>query len=113
MKTRAELLEAIAENRGTLVVKVGAAWCGPCKRIQEPWSAFADGAPDGVAAISVDCDQSPDLYAFLRGKRMVTGLPTIMAWQFPSHEIACTASLSGGDPEKVAEFLRRLGDNRA
>jgi thioredoxin 1 len=68
-------------GRGTLIFKFSAKWCGPCQQILPQIKHWSDQLPnDRVKIIPVDIDQSSDLFAMLRSKRIVNGIPALLAY---------------------------------
>ena len=80
IKDRAHFAELLQSNPGVFIVKFGAEWCGPCKVIEEYVHTCFGQMPDNVQCAIVDIDESFDIYAFLKSKRMVNGIPAILAY---------------------------------
>ena len=72
LKNRGELVEFV-KNHKYVIVKVGASWCGPCKRIQPYVDELFSKMPKDVYLVMVDADEG-DIAAALR----VKALPTFM-----------------------------------
>ena len=93
-----------------LIVKFGATWCAPCQRIKAQVNQCFVEMPRNVLCADIDIDESIDLYVGLKSKKMVKGVPTILAfygdtardkWYIPDD------SVSGGDAGAVASFFQR------
>lgn len=105
--TDLQQLQTNAKN-SLIVVKFGAEWCKPCKLIKplcEQWSATC---PPHIIYADIDIDESMDLYMAFKNKKMVRGVPTILAfntalardqWYIPDF------SVEGGDVEAVKKFF--------
>ena len=105
--TDLQQLQTNAKN-SLIVVKFGAEWCKPCKYIKplcEQWSATC---PPHIIYADIDIDESMDLYMAFKNKKMVRGVPTILAfntaltrdqWYIPDF------SVEGGDVEAVKKFF--------
>lgn len=93
-----------------LIIKFGADWCGPCKVIKPLCEEWKKTMPKNIGWIEIDIDESIELYAAFKTKRMITGVPTLFAfrgdtkrdqWYIPDD------SVSGGNIKIVADFLKR------
>lgn len=70
----------LEENPGVLIIKFGATWCGPCKMIESDVNFYFSKMPENVQCVLVDVDKSKELYAFLKTKRMLPGVPAILCY---------------------------------
>ena len=60
-----------------LLVKFGAPWCGPCRRIAPQVEAVARQFDGGARVVAVDVDQSPELTARLN----IEHLPALLIFK--------------------------------
>ena len=101
------------------VVKFYADWCAPCKHltpilhkmITEKTEEFKD-SPKKFNFIELDVDESFDLYAFLKSKKMVRGIPTVFVYKRevymksdPTHIFIPQASASGTKENDMRNIL--------
>jgi len=93
-----------------IVVKFGAEWCAPCKKIKPLWNEWLTVIPPNIVIVDIDIDESLELYVQLKAKKMVKGVPTILAflgdverehWYIPDD------SVTGGDEGEVKQFMNR------
>lgn len=79
--TKQEFQQILESNSGCLFVKFGAGWCGPCKKIKPVCDHWMLQLPkDKFTFLPVDVDDSVDLFATLRSKKIVQSVPTILCF---------------------------------
>ena len=97
-------------NMNILILKFGADWCGPCKKIAPSYKEFIKIAPANILFGDIDIDENMDLYMALKKQKMVSGIPVFLAffgdvkreqWFIPDDSIV------GADPTAVAQFFNR------
>lgn len=76
-----EFSTELTNNPGMIIVKFGAEWCGPCKKIEALVKQRMLQMPAHFKCFVIDIDECFELYAFLKVKRMVNGIPAILAWK--------------------------------
>lgn len=84
--------DVLAQGK-TLVVKYGATWCGPCKKVEPTFDGLVQARPDLVFA-KVDIDRlegSADLFD-------VGAIPCVKIF-IPTHPSSTTPSLVGRNVE--------------
>tara|TARA_B110000285_G_scaffold181398_1_gene204742 strand:+ start:89 stop:433 length:345 start_codon:yes stop_codon:yes gene_type:complete len=80
ISTKDELLHILKENTGVLLLKFGATWCKPCKQIDEyVLQRFNETRGDVLCGL-IDIDENFEVYAFLKKKRIVQSIPTIIRY---------------------------------
>ena len=67
-------------NPGAIIIKFGAEWCGPCKKIEGLVHQWMERLPAEIQPFIVDIDECFDIYAFLKTKKMVNGIPAILVY---------------------------------
>lgn len=108
--SREAFMEFLRHNPGLIIVKFGARWCSPCKRIKPVIDAFFATSPDMVVCCDVDVDESADVYAFMRSKKMVTGVPTLLCYTADNTSFIPNLSVSGADPKQLDMFFKSCGE---
>ena len=103
---REQFLAILKENPGIMVFKFGADRCAPCQTIKDDVEQYFANTPDNVLCFDLDIDESFDLYAFLKSKKMVTGVPSILAYIKGNESFASdfAYSFSGGKDALVNFF---------
>jgi len=99
-------------ENGVLIVKFSAEWCGPCKKVSPLWTRYSNSCPVNVIMTEVDIDESLDMYMFMKKKRMLKGVPTIMSWYSSPDRDEETwyipeDSVTGFDEKAIPDFFDR------
>lgn len=102
--TRADFATLMDNNPGILIFKFTANWCGPCKLIKEYSYNKSNEIPDHITMLEVDVDECFDLYAFLKHKKMVNGIPVFLAYAKGMNE-GPIASITGANLPELETFF--------
>lgn len=105
-----ELLQNL-ENK-IIIIKFSADWCKPCKKIKPIVEEWFSKLNETFIIFEIDIDETMELYYALKTKKMVNGIPSILAyygnverdmnqWYIPSD------SIIGGDEKEVNLFFDR------
>lgn len=109
-QNRNEFLSLLSVNQGIVIVDLNASWCGPCKKIQPIVDAFFASSPDNVICCSLDVDDNFDLYAFLKSKKMVNGIPALLCYVKGNVSYVPNLSHTGTNPAELDAFFRDCGN---
>lgn len=71
----------LQNNPGALIIKFGAEWCGPCKTIDPLVKHHMSNLPVTIKGAIIDIDENFEIYAFLKSKRQVNGVPVILCYK--------------------------------
>ncbi len=77
--------QLLTNNPGMVIIKLGATWCGPCKQIATQVHGLMHQITTvysgKVVCCDLDIDECFELYAFLKTKKRVNGVPAILCWE--------------------------------
>lgn len=108
-----KLLKKASIEKKIVVVKFTAQWCGPCQRIKTDCYTMFNQLPDKIiiADLDVDVDKNCEFYGLMKRKRLVNGIPVLMAWRpivdRPFWYVP-DDSVTGGDINQIKAFLQRV-----
>ena len=105
---RATFLKNLAETPNHTVLKLTATWCGPCKAIAEYTRMASLQLPANVDLIECDVDESFDLYASLKQKKMVNGIPVFLFYKHGNATLISDLSVTGADIKALDAFFFRV-----
>ncbi len=108
IETRADFLKLLERNPGYLIIKFGAEWCAPCKKIDplvEKYFAIMEKAPEKFICCLIDIDDSIDVFAFLKTKKMVQNIPAILCYEKGNVGYIPDDCVIGADERQVARFF--------
>ena len=105
---RATFLKNLAETPNHTVLKLTATWCGPCKAIAEYTRLASLQLPANVDLIECDVDESFDLYASLKQKKMVNGIPVFLFYKHGNATLISDQSVTGADIKALDAFFFRV-----
>ena len=102
---RNEFLNALKMNPGVIIVKFGAEWCGPCKTIENIVYKNFQTMPKNVICADIDIDQNFDIYTFLKSKRMINGIPVILAYYNDNTSFVPSDSVIGTNISQIQNLF--------
>ena len=106
--SKESFVKQLQENNGVFIIKFGAEWCGPCKKVDPliySWISKIQG-PHIQCAI-IDVDESFEIYAFLKNKKMVNGIPAVLCYKKGNMTYVPDDFISGSDENQVNLFFQR------
>ena len=105
---RGKFEELLRGDHPGVFVQFTASWCGPCKRISPLVTSFFQENSGKILCCRLDVDENADLYAYLKRKRLINGIPCLYFYDKSNHGLPPTGTVAGGNESRVASFLRSL-----
>ena len=102
--------EIVESNTGTIIIKFGADWCGPCKKIESQvhqWFDYLSKNSPTIHTYLIDVDDNIDVYGFLKNKKMVNGIPAILVYKSPNKSFIPDDSVLGANTQEVDLLFKR------
>jgi thiol-disulfide isomerase/thioredoxin len=110
LKSVDDLLIALDKNPGMIIVKLGATWCAPCQVIESTVKKYFSEMPNNVQCYAIDVDDNFELYGQLRKKKIVKGIPALLAYNDENSDGYPDDFYSGSSIESVEMFFQRCQD---
>ena len=107
---RAHFAELLTQNPGVFIVKFGAEWCGPCKLIENDVLQYFNQMPNNIQCAIIDVDDSVDVYAFLKSKKMINGIPAILCYYKDNINYIPDDVVVGANKQQIGLFFKRCVD---
>lgn len=115
IETREDLKNFLKNSENEITfIKYGATWCKPCQMIAPTIKSLNEQvvtAKKIINYIDLDVDNCSDLYAFMKQKKMVRGIPVIMCYKKSQYTdntfYAPVDSVTGASVSDVVNFYRR------
>jgi len=109
---KAEFGECLKNNTGAVIIKFGAEWCGPCKQIESQVYTLMAQMPTEIvcAVLDIDDEASFDLYAFLKSKRMVNGVPALLCYKKGNMSWIPDDTVVGANPAAIQGLFQKCLD---
>jgi thiol-disulfide isomerase/thioredoxin len=99
---------ATVQNPGAFVVKFGAEWCGPCKKIEVLVNQCMAKMPNHVQCAILDVDESFEVYAFFKSKRIFNAIPAIVVYYRENTHYVPDHVVVSSDPNQVVQFFSQV-----
>lgn len=108
IKDRNTFLQYLKENTGVMLFKFKASWCKPCKIIQDDVDKYFEKTNDNVTCFDIDIDEYSDVYKFLKSRKMVNGVPSILGYIKNNDTFVPDFSFSGTDKRQLNDFFDKI-----
>jgi thiol-disulfide isomerase/thioredoxin len=105
----------LSNNPGMVILKLGATWCGPCQQIKglvhglmtQIMSVYGEK----VVCCDIDVDESFELYALLKTKKMVNGIPAILCWKAGNVSVIPDDTVLGSNQLEINLLFNRCSNH--
>ena len=96
-----------------IIFKFGATWCKPCQDIKEYCNKCIQAMPKTVTCYEVDIDEHIEIYTALKSKKMIKGVPSLLAYVNKSnrdmaHWYVSDISVSGSNRNNITLFFQTI-----
>jgi len=105
IKTRQEFEDFLKHNDGLLIIKFAATWCVPCKTIENYFYKKLNLLPPTTTCVLVDIEESFEVYDFFESKKIITGIPAILAYEAGNTHYAPNEIVIGADLNRIDDFF--------
>ena len=107
IKSLPAFAQLLQSNPGLIIIKFGATWCAPCKRLEKQVYKWFEKLPKNVQCVIVDVDVSIDVYSFLKKKKMINGIPAILCYTRGNLNYVPDDMVIGADPQAIEQFFNK------
>ena len=118
VKNLKEIMDVIDSNDNAskcIIIKFTADWCGPCKRIKDYCYKKFEKYNSSVLCfdINIDLDENMELYMAYKQKKMVTSIPTIIAYikksdRNSNHWWVPDLLVNSAKPSEIENFFNKI-----
>jgi len=105
--SKADFVKQLESNEDALIIKFGAEWCGPCKKIEGLVKSYMNVTRPGVKCAVIDVDENFEIYAYFKSKKMVNGIPAIFAYNKGNLTIVPDEVVVGADEFQIKMFFQK------
>tara|TARA_B100000530_G_scaffold333220_1_gene280856 strand:+ start:1346 stop:1735 length:390 start_codon:yes stop_codon:yes gene_type:complete len=100
-------------GKNIIILKFTATWCKPCKKVKPLVDEWFNKLTSNIIIVEIDIDESMDLYVTLKSKKMVNGIPVLLAYyepqdKDPNHWFIPSDSVTGADEKGINDFFSRI-----
>jgi thiol-disulfide isomerase/thioredoxin len=102
---RVSFLQYLSRTPTHTILKLGATWCSPCKKIKNYSDTISLRLPENIEMLECDVDESFDLFASLKQKKMVNGIPAFLFFKNGNASLISDLSVSGINIVQLDQFF--------
>ena len=111
IKGMQDFAKLLQDNPGLLILKFQAEWCVPCAKIKEYVDdrfEHISNTFEHVQCVVVDVDESFEVYAYLKSKKMLNGIPALLMYRQGNTQYTYDDSVSGTKTTELDAFFERI-----
>ena len=108
---RNEFLQTISNNTNKIsLFKFTATWCKPCQKIKNDVNRMVSYLKDHIVCYELDIDENFDVYAFLKSKKMLNGVPSVLIYYPTNNSYVSDLSLCGSDLNSYKNLFLQINN---
>jgi thiol-disulfide isomerase/thioredoxin len=107
IEDRHDFQRILNENTGVVLLKFSAEWCAPCKSITPFVKQTFEKLPENFTIYELDVDDNFEIYVYLKSKKMITGIPALLAYYRGNTSFASDESISGASEPSYRDFFAK------
>jgi thiol:disulfide interchange protein len=114
-ETKELFYNCLEKNPGIFILKIGAAWCRPCKTIKPVVDAVFASSPDTVLCADIDIVENvnQEIYLILKKRLRLQGIPCLLMYKQGNTDIVPDEMITGSEPNKLHIFFQKCGKHLA
>lgn len=105
--SKADFMNHLETNEDTFIIKFGAEWCAPCKKIEGLVKTYMNMSRPNVKCALIDVDDNFEIYAYFKSKKMVNGIPAIFAYNKGNLTIVPDDVVIGANEFQIRAFFQK------
>jgi thiol-disulfide isomerase/thioredoxin len=105
--TKELFMKYLQNNKEAFIIKFGAEWCSPCKKIEGLVKENMNKLPNNVTCAIVDVDENFEIYAFFKNKKILHGIPAIFAYKKGNVTHIPDDLVVGADENEISIFFQK------
>jgi len=105
--TKESFANYLNNNQGAFIIKFGAEWCAPCKKIEGLVKERMNQLPTNVTCAIVDVDENFEIYAFFKNKKILSGIPGIFAYKKGNTSYIPDDVVIGANENEIRYFFQK------
>lgn len=108
INSQAEFYELLNNNPGITIIKLSAVWCAPCQLVRPAIQHYISQLPRSIQIVVIDIDECHEVYSLLQNKRVVNGIPAVLAYYKNNTSVIPDDSVIGADFTEIDLFFNRI-----